>query len=39
MRYTEVKIAKLEDSCPGQKQMEGSDWESQNPALWVLDIY
>ena len=35
-RYTEVKSAKLEDPCPGQKKMEGSDWEGQNSAPRVV---
>jgi len=38
-RYTEVKSAKLEDPCPGEMKMEGSDWEGQNSALRVVQPY
>ena len=38
-RYTEVKSAKLEDPCPGERKMEGSDWEDQNSALRVVEKY
>ena len=37
--YTEVKSAKLEDSCPGSKKMEGSGWEGQNSALRFVEPY
>jgi len=37
--YTEVKSAKLEDSCPGSKKMEGSGWEGQNSALRAVEPY
>jgi len=39
MRYTEVKSAKLEDPCPGERKMEGSDWEGQNSVLRVVELY
>ena len=38
-RYTEVKRAKLEDHCPGERKMEGSGWEGQNSALIVVEPY
>jgi len=31
--YTEVKSAKLEGPCPGEKKMEERVWEGQNSAL------
>ena len=37
MQYTEVKSAKLEGPCPGQKKFEGSGWEGQNSALRVVE--
>ena len=38
-RYTEVKSAKFEDPCPGERKMEGSGWEGQNSALRVVEPY
>ena len=38
-RYTEVKSAKLEDPCPGERKMEGCGWEGQNSALRVVEPY
>jgi len=35
--YTEVKSAKLEDPCPGDRKTEGSGWEGQNSALRVVE--
>ena len=38
-RYTEVKSAKLEYPCPGDRKMEGSGWEGQNSSLRVVQLY
>jgi len=38
-RYTEVKSAKLENPCPGERKIEGSRWEGQNCALRIVEPY
>ena len=38
-RHTEVKSAKLEDPCPGERKMEGSGWEGQNSAPRIVEPY